>query len=247
MTDETKPNYLKTYEPLTTIFIYDLIAIPLARMLAALRVHPNMITGLELVVGLVSGIFYAMGLWFWGLALFNLAFLLDCIDGKVARLRGMTSDFGYWFDGVADSARKPSCCLGITVYCLIHNMYIFAGLTVVAAFVHRGIHRLYSLADISMEDLEYPEFHIKYLRRIVPRALALYTVYEEQFLQFTVFPLIAVLVGLPDGAVWFLWGSLVVTLLGLSKMGRVLKLRRQGRYGLAHQRWLSSTGDIDKG
>lgn len=77
-----------------------LLAKPLARM----GMHPNAVTTIGLLLGLASGVLYALGeaeAANWGAGIFVLAAFMDHVDGEVARMTGKTSTFGHYYDHVA--------------------------------------------------------------------------------------------------------------------------------------------------
>ena len=45
--------------------------------------------------------------------LIQLSFTLDCCDGELARLRGLSSPFGAWFDGLLDRIAELVLCLAL--------------------------------------------------------------------------------------------------------------------------------------
>ena len=246
MNNKRKLNYIKAYEPWSTIFFIDPIAIPMAPILAALHVHPNLITAGVLLTGLSAGIFFAVGYWFWGAVIFLFSHFLDYLDGKVARLRGMTSEFGARLDNFADFLRKPSCFLGITVYFYRSGSMIFTLLTIAVFIVHVAVHKSYGFLGVSHCDLEFPNFHRRVVRRFVPRALALYTYFEEFLFLFVVCPLLAYFAGIPRGGVWFLWGGAVTAILTFLKLLLLWNHRRKGRYEQVLQDWAGTKGNLDK-
>lgn len=81
------------------------LSIPLSRQLLKFPITPNMITLFTLVVGLASGVFFALG-GYWnclfGAVLSLWAGILDGNDGEIARMKMLTSDFGCWLDSVCD-------------------------------------------------------------------------------------------------------------------------------------------------
>lgn len=241
-----RPVYEKAYEPWSTIFVTDPLAIPLTPLLAKMRVHPNLITLVSLVTGVANGWFFARGHWVWGVALFEFSHFLDCLDGKVARLRGLTSEFGMKLDLLADWTRKPSAFLGVGVYFYLQGQWLLVVLTGASLVVHAAFHYIYDAVGISNYDLEFPAFTRGVLRRYVPRLLNLYNWFDEQFVEFVVFPLLAVAAGLPRGAVWFLYGMGFCTLVAIVKMFISLNHKRKGWYGLLYQNWAETKGNLDK-
>lgn len=103
-----------------TVLLTDPVAVPLTKLLAARRLlTPNQVTMLSLVIGLSVGVFFATGER-WGLIAggiaFYLAFVTDCVDGKLARATGITSDKGEALDALADGGRRASASLGLGLY-----------------------------------------------------------------------------------------------------------------------------------
>ena len=228
------------------VFFVDPLVIPLVPILAALRVSPNLITAGVLLTGLSAGVFFALGYWFCGAFIFLFSHFLDCLDGKVARLRGVTSEFGARLDNFADFLRKPSCFLGITVYFYWNGLVVFALLTVVVFIAHVAVHKSYGFLGVSHCDLEFPDFHRKVVRRFAPRVLALYTYFEEFFFLFVVCPLLASFAGMPEGSVWFLWGGLIITTLTFLKLVILCSHRRKGRYEQIYQDWTGTKGNLEQ-
>ncbi|WP_017610164.1 CDP-alcohol phosphatidyltransferase family protein [Nocardiopsis xinjiangensis] len=110
----------QTYKPRDswwTVWLVD----PLASRLVAFTANrtsitPNQLTLAALFLGLVSAVCFFLGDWYWlitGAALFHLSFVLDCMDGKVARLKGNGSVFGSWLDYVFDRIRVLICAIAL--------------------------------------------------------------------------------------------------------------------------------------
>lgn len=105
--------------PFTVLFT-DPVAIPLTRMLArGGKVTPDAITALALLCGLLVLPAFAFGhraALAAGGVLFYLAFVLDCVDGKLARATGKTSERGKALDALADGGRRAAGSLGLVLY-----------------------------------------------------------------------------------------------------------------------------------
>ena len=84
-----------------TVFVIDPIAIRVLWLLARapLQVSPNAITILSLVAGVASAYYFWQRGYVAGALLYQLSFLFDCIDGKLARLQNRSSRFGGFYDG----------------------------------------------------------------------------------------------------------------------------------------------------
>ncbi|MFP3987241.1 CDP-alcohol phosphatidyltransferase family protein [Streptomyces sp. E11-3] len=100
-----------------TVLLVDPLATPLVRQTAMrTRITPNQITWGAFLLGLVSAACFAFGDWRWliaGAVLYHLSFVLDCMDGKVARLTGTGSVFGAWLDFVFDRIRVMICAVAL--------------------------------------------------------------------------------------------------------------------------------------
>jgi hypothetical protein len=102
-----------------TVLFTDPIAIPLVRLLARRRwMTPDQVSILAAVLGLAVGPVLGIGTrvsFIAGGLLFQIAFIVDCVDGKLARALGTTSTRGESLDVLGDSIRRASASLGLIV------------------------------------------------------------------------------------------------------------------------------------
>lgn len=100
-----------------TVLFTDPVALPLVRMLERRRwLSPDQVTALATVVGLAVGPMFALGsrgALVAGALLFQVSFVLDCVDGKLARALGRTGPKGAALDRISDGARRASATLGL--------------------------------------------------------------------------------------------------------------------------------------
>ncbi|MGW5879333.1 CDP-alcohol phosphatidyltransferase family protein [Nocardiopsis terrae] len=122
---QVKEETYKAKDAWWTVFLVD----PLAGRLVVwtanrTSITPNQLTLGAGVLGLLSAICFAAPVWAgatgwaWLLAgalLFHLSFVLDCMDGKIARLKGTGSVFGSWVDFVFDRIRFFGCVMALLV------------------------------------------------------------------------------------------------------------------------------------
>jgi len=98
-----------------TVLLVDPIAVRLVRMVAGVRgITPNRVTFAAFALGLASAACFLGGTWPWliaGALVYHVAFILDCVDGKLARWRSAGSTFGAWVDFILDQIRIGVCTL----------------------------------------------------------------------------------------------------------------------------------------
>lgn len=103
-----------------TVLAVDPVAIPLMHGMARTSWWtPDRVSWLSIFLGLPVGLAFATGTR-WGLVtgavLWYLSFLFDCIDGKLARLKGTSSPRGHRLDTMGDGLRRASSVIGLVVY-----------------------------------------------------------------------------------------------------------------------------------
>jgi phosphatidylglycerophosphate synthase len=100
-----------------TVLLVDPIAVHLVRMVIGMRwITPNRITGAAFVLGLGSAACFLGASTPWliaGALLYHLAFILDCVDGKVARWQGSGTVFGGYLDFILDQIRMAICTVAL--------------------------------------------------------------------------------------------------------------------------------------
>ena len=87
-----------------------------ASLLVRLKFTPNFITFLAFLTGGIAGAYYASGKPFAAALLILLCGSFDMLDGKVAKLRNQTSQFGAMFDSVLDRYSEFFLYLGLAYY-----------------------------------------------------------------------------------------------------------------------------------
>ncbi|MDH4301297.1 MAG: CDP-alcohol phosphatidyltransferase family protein [Nitrospira sp.] len=88
------------------------------RLFLAIGLSPNSITALAGLIGLVAAAGFGLGTYSAGIVaavLFQLAAVIDCCDGEVARLTFTESPFGAWLDLVLDNVVHMAIFAGIAV------------------------------------------------------------------------------------------------------------------------------------
>ncbi len=86
---------------------------PVGKAIARTGITPNMITGLTVLIALVSAWFFAMGDLLTGLLFLILTVVMDMFDGAVARAAGLATKFGATFDHTLDRYAEYLFMLGL--------------------------------------------------------------------------------------------------------------------------------------
>jgi CDP-diacylglycerol--glycerol-3-phosphate 3-phosphatidyltransferase len=97
--------------------------------LSDLRVHPNILTLLGLVVNIFAAVLFAKGLFFWAGLVVLFAGIFDMVDGEVARRTKRDTKFGAFFDSVIDRYSDLILLLGIVHWYAKWNQMFYVWLT----------------------------------------------------------------------------------------------------------------------
>ncbi len=96
---------------------------PMARLLAKTRVTPNHMTWAAFGIALLSFVSFILGHNIIAGILVQLSSIVDGVDGSLARLKGMTSEFGGFLDSVLDRYADALIVLGMTLWSLSYEGY----------------------------------------------------------------------------------------------------------------------------
>ncbi|MBN1894017.1 CDP-alcohol phosphatidyltransferase family protein [bacterium] len=130
-------------EELPDLFLYRPLAFLMVLALRPLPVSPNAVTCTSMVMGICAGIHFARCSPVLG-GLFALAAnVLDCADGQLARLKGVSSKLGKALDGLADVITNISMLAG-TAWGMIRSSHDPACTVIwaLSALISLGLHIL---------------------------------------------------------------------------------------------------------
>jgi phosphatidylglycerophosphate synthase len=100
-----------------TVLLVDPLALRLVQWSAQRRwVTPNRLTVAAFVLTLAAATAFAQGTRWWlvaGALAYHVGFVLDCSDGKLARLRGTSSIIGQWLDFMLDRLGVTICAVAL--------------------------------------------------------------------------------------------------------------------------------------
>jgi phosphatidylglycerophosphate synthase len=162
--------------PITALFTRR-ISILVTYMLRNTKVTPNMVTISSLIVFLAGMPFFLFGYDNYiflviGVVITQIAYVLDCSDGELARYKKMTSSLGAWLDSLFDRIKEAVVFLTMTLsaYCkyissfpdrafllLIIGFIAFINVILVGYItdtkIHLGLKKTDSLANIGKKYL----------------------------------------------------------------------------------------------
>tara|TARA_Y100000746_G_scaffold231330_1_gene244896 strand:+ start:725 stop:1468 length:744 start_codon:yes stop_codon:yes gene_type:complete len=95
-----KEKSASNYSNIWRWLIINPISIILAYLFSLIKIQPNLITLISLIIGLISCYKFFLGEFLLGSCLINFSYLLDCVDGHLARYSKKTSKRGKYFDDV---------------------------------------------------------------------------------------------------------------------------------------------------
>tara|TARA_B100000900_G_C20598400_1_gene724408 strand:- start:2652 stop:3305 length:654 start_codon:yes stop_codon:yes gene_type:complete len=91
---------------ITSVYIQDLFAIPLAKFCIQIGISANLVTLLGLFLSIYSGYLFFYSNFVLGSIFFGIALIIDSTDGRVARGTNSFSKFGALLDSVTDKFRS---------------------------------------------------------------------------------------------------------------------------------------------
>jgi len=104
-----------------SVFVQDIIAIPLARKLIKMKANPNVITVIGLISSFIAGLLYLEKYFQIGALFFLFALIIDSTDGRVARGQNITSELGEKLDAISDKTRSV-----FVMICLVYSAFGFS-------------------------------------------------------------------------------------------------------------------------
>ena len=119
--DPAQSPYPKSVEDVTDRFLNRPVADRIARKLIPTAVTPNQVTAICCFLGLSAAATLSLGSWpalILGGLLLQLSIVVDCVDGQLARAKGLTSQWGEVFDHTSDDLifLLVSFAVGLTVW-----------------------------------------------------------------------------------------------------------------------------------
>ncbi len=149
---EIRQRTYKSRDAWWTVLLVDPIAVHIVRWVAPYpRITPNLISVVAFTFGLGAAACFLFATPGWlvaGALLFHVAFILDCVDGKVARLNGTGTVFGAWLDYMMDRVRVVTCTatlVGAQWYVTGNDLWLALGGLIVFLEMFHNLNALESL------------------------------------------------------------------------------------------------------
>ena len=106
------------------------ISIRITRCLLKTGITPNQVTFISFLAGAAAALLFARGEYVSGVLagiLWQIAYLLDLVDGEIARFKNMESKIGAWLDVITDRLEEVLLIFGVTigVYMKTQNYFIW--------------------------------------------------------------------------------------------------------------------------
>src|SRR2546423_9562840 len=115
---------IKDRDACWTVFVIDPLAVPLSALAARFRaVTPSRLTGLSVLLALGAAALFASRQLVAGALVYQVSFVVDCMDGKVASMRQLRSSWGGFFDVSGDTVRFVACFTALAIASVGGNLY----------------------------------------------------------------------------------------------------------------------------
>jgi CDP-diacylglycerol--glycerol-3-phosphate 3-phosphatidyltransferase len=96
---------------------------PIVSVLILMKIHPNVITLLSLLLGIVAFLFYWRGTFWAGAIFLFLCGIFDTFDGEIARQTNRVTKIGGFLDSTVDRVNEFLIYLGLFLYYYSHESY----------------------------------------------------------------------------------------------------------------------------
>jgi CDP-diacylglycerol--glycerol-3-phosphate 3-phosphatidyltransferase len=101
----------------------------IVNLLASLRIHPNILTLIGMVINIFAMILFAKGIFTYAALVVIFAGIFDIVDGEVARRTKRVTKFGAFFDSVIDRYSDLLLLLGLIIWYAKNHSIFYVGLT----------------------------------------------------------------------------------------------------------------------
>ena len=117
-------NNIIKYTDFLSYYLYQPLAFFILRFIKKSNITPNQITLVSLIFGILAAICLYLNLKILSFFMLQISFILDCLDGQLARLKSLSSKLGMWLDNLSDRIVENSMIL---TFILINNNFCVWG------------------------------------------------------------------------------------------------------------------------
>lgn len=169
----------KQGESISVICVGRFFGIPLAKLITKIpfKIHPNIITILSFGFAILAGYYFFQNLLILGSILYLINFILDCTDGTLARLTGLSSTFGSKLDFYTDRIGIIILYFGLWWSQYYQNKNALLGIILISAH--------YAIMIFGEKYIKNKKY-----RTVFPRVNSYYSSFEEGFGTFFIAPLL---------------------------------------------------------
>ena len=152
------------HEGIIDQFIVRNISFNIIQTLEKNNISPNMITTLSLITGCIAIWCVLKEYYIYGSLFFCIRYILDCIDGPLARYTKTTSEFGDKYDHIVDSFSFFGMLLAIATRGYSKYFYIGCVLLTITTVLHHTIltHKNIHNSTFITQILQYLPINEKY-------------------------------------------------------------------------------------
>ncbi len=121
---------LKQEDSFFSIYFYRKISLRITWLLIRTKITPNQVTLFSLILSIIAALLFVPGIYSYsilGIVFLHLSFLMDHVDGEIARYKNLKSPFGAWFDQITDRIMESLVFISITIgiYNNTNNYLVF--------------------------------------------------------------------------------------------------------------------------
>lgn len=132
---------IKKEDPLYGHYVAQPLGALFVKAVYKTKISPNLVTIFSLLLALGAGVLFIYHYYIIGVLLLNLALILDCADGQLAKIRNLKSELGayldYYFDRIKDVALIFSLSLGDYLYFRDYHVLIIGFLGIAFFFLRK--------------------------------------------------------------------------------------------------------------
>jgi len=122
-----KRKFVIKYSDFISNYFYQQITFLITKSIYKTDITPNQITLLSLLFGFFSAISIYYHQLIIGVIFLNISFIMDCLDGQIARVKNMQSAFGMWLDNTSDRVVENIVILAI-IFSNLYSTVLYGGI-----------------------------------------------------------------------------------------------------------------------